>query len=268
MQVKPSDDARVLHDYALQFNDPIAAISEAQAMLEVEAEAGAVCLAPFHDSSGVDPLTHQALLLMRRREELARQLRNLADKRPPVTFAEVEQDRSFINEAGRYRDQYNTIDVTAFEDENGHQNIDHWNLVAFGDAHERYQVRETNDPEYTDDPDEVAWIIVDTEDGDSHVDTFADEQDAENEAEEMNRAEVMENLHGFPFAQNYGYEIPHGDADRFAAAGFLVWEHEPSGKTIAGVDGGGYAMIVHWQRMIFAMWNVIETDSGPRRTGR
>jgi hypothetical protein len=254
----------VVFDYVMQFKNPASVISEAQALLEVAVEEGRVKLSAEPVSG--DPLEHQALLLMRRREALAHQLRNLADKRPPVTFNEVAQDREFIREAGRYRDAYETIDVSMLEDENGRQDPEHWTLIAFGDAHERYQVRETSDPEYTDDPDEPVWIVVDSEDGDSHVDTFYDESDAENDAETMNRDDLMANLHGFPFAQNIGYVISLGQAARFAAAGFLVWEHEPSGKVIAGIDGGGYAMIVHWQRLAYASWTVIETETGPRRT--
>lgn len=104
------------------------------------------------------------------------------------------------------------------------------------------------------------WIAVDTEDDDKDlrdvVSDFAgnggdydteDESSAQEAADAANAEDYQQNANAWPFAHNYAAEIDRMYTDDFAAAGFVVVEHTPSGKLYAGIDGGGYSFTdAHW----------------------
>jgi hypothetical protein len=80
-----------------------------------------------------------------------------------------------------------------------------------------------------------------------------DEDDATRAAEGANIEDYRANANGWPFAWNTAAAIDKRDADDFAAAGFVVATHEPSGQTYAGIDGGGYDFLeAHWSRLYLA----------------
>lgn len=80
-----------------------------------------------------------------------------------------------------------------------------------------------------------------------------DEEDAARAAEAANLEDYRANACGWPFAWNTAAAIDERDADEFAAAGFVVATHEPSGQVYAGIDGGGYDFLeAHWSRVFLA----------------
>ena len=77
--------------------------------------------------------------------------------------------------------------------------------------------------------------------------TTASARDA---ADAANLEDYRANAYGWPFAHNYAAAIDEREADDFAAAGFIVAQHEPSGQVYAGIDGGGYDFLeAHWSRV-------------------
>lgn len=117
----------------------------------------------------------------------------------------------------------------------------------------------------------TVYIVVDTNDRDASTSTgyadardgdrygpftdhdgydATDEGEAEQAAEAGNRDDYQANACGWPFAWNTAAAIDVRDADDFAAAGFVVAEHVPSGQVYAGIDGGGYDFLeAHWSRV-------------------
>jgi hypothetical protein len=109
---------------------------------------------------------------------------------------------------------------------------------------------------------EPVWIVWDTDtnadarDGDRYSplhecgrDDYdvTDEDDARRAAEGANLEDYRDNAAGWPFAHNYAAEVEEWEAEDFAAAGFVVARHEPSGNVYAGIDGGGYSFLdAHW----------------------
>jgi hypothetical protein len=74
-----------------------------------------------------------------------------------------------------------------------------------------------------------------------------DEDSATEACAAANVEDYRTNANGWPFAQNYAAAIDERDADDFAACGFVVATHEPSGQVYAGIDGGGYSTLdAHW----------------------
>jgi hypothetical protein len=113
---------------------------------------------------------------------------------------------------------------------------------------------------------ETCYIVVDTEDGgkdardlrdfDTDFDSYdvTDESEADDAAAEGNREDYRTNAAGWPFAHNYAAAIDERDADDFAACGFVVATHEPSGQVYAGIDGGGYSFLdAHWAPLYLRM---------------
>jgi hypothetical protein len=98
----------------------------------------------------------------------------------------------------------------------------------------------------------------------------ADEDDARRAAEGANLEDYRDNAHGWPFAHNYAAEIEEWEAEDFAAAGFVVARHEPSGKVYAGIDGGGYSFLdAHWAPLLLRRMakggGYVRTSKGLRR---
>jgi hypothetical protein len=222
--------------------------------------------------------TMNAADLLERRRDIAAALEALADERAPLTFAEVCPDTCNIPdhtirmEISRYMDRWDCVDVSDLEDENGHQDIEAWEFRAGGVV--RYEVREIPDPDYEpeneEDESRSVFAVVDTENDDEIMETFTDEEDADREAEDKSRDHRLESLYGFPFANNYARIIHERDIDDFAAAGFLVWENNVTGKLYAGIDGGGYSYEgahfapLWWRAASRGGW-LVETETGPRR---
>lgn len=88
--------------------------------------------------------------------------------------------------------------------------------------------------------------LVDCEQGDYDTE---DESSARGAAEAGNMEDYRANCHAMPFAWNTAAKIDRMYTEDFAAAGFVVAEHTPSGDLYAGIDGGGYDFIeAHWSR--------------------
>lgn len=79
-----------------------------------------------------------------------------------------------------------------------------------------------------------------------------DEDDATSAAEAANLRDYEESACGWPFAHNYAAKINEYDAERFAAAGFVVARYR-GGELYAGIDGGGYDFTeAHWLPVFLA----------------
>lgn len=95
-----------------------------------------------------------------------------------------------------------------------------------------------------------------------------DESSANDAAEAANIEDYRRNACGWPFAHNYAAEIRESEADDFAACGFVVARHEPSGNVYAGIDGGGYSFTdAHWVPLYLRRHAVdyVPTEKGLRR---
>lgn len=173
---------------------------------------------------------------------------------------------------------------------------------GFGDvaAYTEEQARAVAEYMTNDTPDayRTVWIVVDTE---AHAPTggpgghgFADARDssdfteddydptdedsAREAADRANVDDYRENACGWPFAHNYAAQIDERYAEDFAACGFVVALHEPSGQHYAGIDGGGYSFTdAHWAPL-YLRWHLhgryspehvyLETNDGLRRVNR
>lgn len=102
------------------------------------------------------------------------------------------------------------------------------------------------------DPVYVVWDTdadADAREGRNGIDDYdpTDESSADDAAAAANVEDYRSNAAGWPFAQNYAAAIDERNADDFAACGFVVATHEPSGQVYAGIDGGGYSFLdAHW----------------------
>lgn len=128
------------------------------------------------------------------------------------------------------------------------------------DAHAVAAWLASNAPGREDDTVYAVWDTdndTDARDGDRYG-PFADydatdEEDAARAAEAANLEDYRANACGWPFAWHTAAAIDERDADEFAAAGFVVATHEPSGQVYAGIDGGGYDFLeAHWSRVFLA----------------
>ena len=87
--------------------------------------------------------------------------------------------------------------------------------------------------------------------GHRHYDV-SDEDEATSAAEAANLRDYEKNAHGWPFAHNYAAKIDEREAERFAAAGFVVARYR-GGDLYAGIDGGGYDFTeAHWLPVFLA----------------
>lgn len=118
----------------------------------------------------------------------------------------------------------------------------------------------------TPDCDRVMYVVWDTDndrdarEGDKY-DAFHDhdtydteeEDDARRACDAANLENYRANANGWPFAWNTAAEVSRFEIDAFAAAGFVIARHEPSGTLYAGIDGGGYDFLeAHWSRVYLA----------------
>lgn len=103
----------------------------------------------------------------------------------------------------------------------------------------------------TDEPASRAhWGTLDAV-GHRHYDA-TDEDDATAAAEAANLRDYEENAAGWPFAHNYAAKVDEREAERFAAAGFVVARYR-GGDLYAGIDGGGYGFTeAHWLPVFLA----------------
>lgn len=223
-----------------------------------------------------------AELLVRSRDDIDRALRELAERREPLTLKDITPDNCNIPDreielaVRKLRDSYDSIDVSVL-DTTSTSACEKWELIA--GWCDRYKVRvctryERHAPSASDIPAENYWVVLDTENDDQNASelgdceaAYYDEAEANEACARLNREETTVNLNGFPFAQTYGYEIEEGEAEEFASCGFLVWKYDDD-KVIAGIDGGGYSMDgAHWAPLLYLKrkGRTIETSTGPRR---
>lgn len=147
--------------------------------------------------------------------------------------------------------------------------------------------------------DDTVYIVVDTESRDASTSTGyqdardgdrygpfsdhdgydpTDESEAQAAADAANLEDYRSNCADWPFAWNTAPKIDRMYIADFAAAGFVVVEHKPSGDIYAGIDGGGYDFLEsHWSRAYLRRFLhgkyapkciYLRTDDGLRRVVR
>lgn len=219
-----------------------------------------------------DDLTNEALSLIGQRNAIDSKLQALAALRPALTMRDITPDLCNIpdgvieDQICRLRGQYDRIDCALLDTED----IDKWELVGGGSerfvvqADRRNLIDEIDGHNLNDE--EVTYQVVDSETGEAE--DFVDEDDATSAAEVYNHDDTTENLHGFPFAQTWGYLLEgEWEIEQFASCGFLVWRYDGD-KLIAGIDGGGYSFDgQHWAPLFYGKrrGQTIDTITGPRR---
>jgi len=134
-----------------------------------------------------------------------------------------------------------------------------------------------------DDDDTCRWGVWDTDseewidvDGEGDIDSYDedDEDDVERTVEEANDNDRRKNVHGFPFASSYCWDVTGNEWDwKFLAdAGYIIATYSRDGETttVAGVGDGGYCFDSSHKAPAYLLmaadrnW-LVETEHGPRR---
>jgi len=173
-------------------------------------------------------------------DALTQERREIGQSLPPVTLAEVKDDRAFEQGVRAWMRVWMPLIDTTLLDRNDY---DKWELLTH-----RYEERDDR--------------VFDTHEGE-----FVADEDADMDALER---EWQDGFHGFPFAWNTGWVL-EGDhwLDELSAAGFLVYRYDDD-TIVAGIDGGGYSfMDAHFKPLYAALaerhgW-LVDTVAGPRR---
>lgn len=190
-------------------------------------------------------------------------------------------DHEFRADVDRFARQYMpSVPMHLLGSEN-REDYDDWEMLLDYDCCTRFTVRELTDA------DGLCWyVVIDTDtdmiytergehgeeiDPDDYTDGWADEDEAQEAAVELERTDYTENCHGFPFAHGWGHIMSERnlpDNDDLYRHGFVVFEFR--GERIAGVDGGGYSFTdQHFAPLYIELaqrhgWQV-QTERGPAR---